>query len=416
MQFRHYLYRSFPMSTPAQKSKLYFLHIIGQQISNLVDPILAFIVTRFIVCIAAIVGYLMLPTDPGHWNATPGNILLGLSARWDSHWYEWIIKEGYWLRPGQRSNIAFFPMYPLTIKTIMPFVGNNSIFAGVLVSNIAFLFTLIVFYKLVVLEYDDRNTAQRAVTYFAIFPTAFFFSAMYSESLFLFFTITAVYLARKKLWVWAAFMGLLASATRVVGVLTWGIVMWEWLRVHGWTLETIHRRHTWQNLWQGVKQDWMHLIIVAVIPLGLFSYMLFLQMTFKDPFAFSTVQSAWGRENIGPLSVVIRDTAALFTEGVTTQNMSRLLNLSTLIFFIALTPIVWRRLGAGYAIYLLLSLLIPATSATQSIIRYALVCFPVFMILGNWGRYEWFDRMWGMASAMLLGVLTAVFVNWFFVA
>ena len=100
-----------------------------------------------------------------------------------------------------------------------------------------------------------------------------------------------------------AIMGLIT----LVGVLTLGLVMWEWLRVHGWQLQTMHRKESWVNLWQGFKKDWIQLIVIAVIPLGLLSYMVFLKTNFGDPIAFSTVQSAWGRENIGPVAVVAQD-------------------------------------------------------------------------------------------------------------
>ncbi len=392
------------------------LIIDRQKLAWVLDPTLAFVITRLVLCVAALIGNLMLPTDPGHWDPAPGNTLLGLTARWDSQWYDWIVKEGYWLRPGERSNIAFFPMYPLTIKLIMPFVGNNTVLAGVLVSNLAFLLTLVVLYKLVELEYGSRGTARRAVFYLALFPTSFFFSMMYSESLFLLFVVTAVYFARQKLWAWATLMGLLASATRIVGVFTWGIVMWEWLWVHGWTLARMHHLSSWRNLWQGLRQDWFQVLIISAIPLGLLSYMVFLHLNFNDPVAFSTVQSAWGRVNVGFWAVIARDMGALLSQGASLGNIARFLNLSTLLLFLGISLAVWRRLGAGYAIYIILALLIPTTSASQSIIRYALVCFPVFMVAGDWGRNEFFDRVWMTGSAMLLGVLTAVSVNWIFVA
>jgi hypothetical protein len=239
---------------------------------------------------------------------------------------------------------------------------------------------------------------------------------MYAESLFLLFTVATFYFARRHLWAWAALMGLLASATRVIGVLTWGFVMWEWLRFHGWTLDTIHQRSTWRNLWLALRRDWFHVVIRAIIPLGLLSYMVFLQMNFKEPLAFSTVQSAWGRENVGPLAIVAEDVKDILTEGISQGNVARLLNLATLATFTGASVIVWRKLGAGYAIYTLLAILIPSTSASQSLIRYAIVCFPIFMVAGWYGRHANIDRIWLILSGMLLGILTIIFVNWVFVA
>jgi hypothetical protein len=382
----------------------------------LVYPFVAFVISRLTIFAASIIGFVMLPTDPGHWQPASGNLLIDLLARWDSQWYLWIVEQEYWLRPGQRSNVAFFPLYPLAIDLVAPFVGNNTVLAGIIVSNAAFLAVLIVLYQLTRLETNSHRSAARTAFYLSIFPTSFFFSMMYTESLFLFFMISAIYFARKQLWVWAALMGLLASTARVVGVLTLGLVLWEWLRVHGWQLETIHRKENWVNLWHGIKRDWMQLIVIAVIPLGLLSYMVFLQTNFGDPIAFSTVQSAWGRENIGPVAVVAQDIQALFRDGLIISNLSRGLNMATLIAILGFSVVVWRRLGAGYALYTLLAVLIPATSGSQSILRYALVCFPVFMVLGIWGRQAIFDRAYTIISAVLLGVFIVASVNWIFVA
>lgn len=382
----------------------------------LVYPALAFLVTRLIVLGAGFVGDIMLPTDPGHWTPVPERPFLSLWARWDSQWYNWIIREGYWLNPQERSNVAFFPLYPLLVKVLMPLVRNNAIMAGIVVSNAAFLAALVFLYRLADFEFGSRATAQRTVYYLALFPTSFFFSAMYTESLYILLSIATFYFARRHLWAWAALTGLLCSATRFVGVLTWGVVMWEWLRVHGWTLATAHCRLAWRHLWDGLKRDWGQVLVIALIPIGLISYMLFLRMSFRDPLAFLTVQSAWARQQTGPWAVVARDVGYLLDQGFNQGNLSRLLNVSTVVAVVTISPFVWQRLGAGYAIYTLLMVLIPASSATQSIIRYVLTAFPVFMILGEWGRRPYFDRVTIALFAALLGVLTAVFVNWVFVA
>jgi len=77
---------------------------------------------------------------------------------------------------------------------------------------------------------------------------------------------------------------------------------------------------------------------------------------------------------------------------------------------------IWRRLGASYALYCIISIVIPSTSGTGSLSRYALVVFPVFMMLGYWGRRQWLDRLLVITFSVLLGVFTTMFVNWIFVA
>jgi hypothetical protein len=81
-----------------------------------------------------------------------------------------------------------------------------------------------------------------------------------------------------------------------------------------------------------------------------------------------------------------------------------------------MTPFIWRRLGEGYALYVLVLLLVPASSALQSMVRYVLPMFPVFILLGWWGRYAVVDRVLLATFALLLGVLIVIYVNWIFVA
>ena len=81
-----------------------------------------------------------------------------------------------------------------------------------------------------------------------------------------------------------------------------------------------------------------------------------------------------------------------------------------------IVPFIWVKIGEGYAIFVLIMMLVPASSAVGSIFRYVLGAFPAFMIFGWWGRHEVVDRTVSMTLAVLLGVYVAIFVNWIFVA
>jgi hypothetical protein len=379
-------------------------------------PVLAFTLSRLLIFAAGILGDTFLPTEEGHWVADPNSAFLSLWAKWDSQWYVQIARDGYWYQPLQQSNVAFFPLYPLSMRLLAPLTGGNLVLAGFVLSNLYLLGALILLYKLAELELGDPAAAQRTVFYVAFFPTAFFLSAVYTESLFLCLSLATVYFARRQWWVPAAVAGLLAAATRNLGVVLWPLVIWEWLRCHGWRITDMHRAQTWRSLWRGVRADWVDLLVLCAIPLGLFLYIAFLQISFGRPTAFVEVQAAWGRQNIGPLAVVLRELRALQEFTLNQSNLSRLLNLSAFLGVLGMTPFIWRRLGEGYALYVLILLLVPASSALQSMIRYVLPMFPVFIMLGAWGRRPAVDRTILTTSALLLGVLTAIYVNWNFVA
>ena len=382
----------------------------------LVLPMLAFGVSRLMIFIAAWLGDTFLITEEGHWVADPNSPFLSFWAKWDSQWYVQIARDGYWFQPLQQSNVAFFPLYPLYMRLVARFVGGNLILSGFLVSNVALLLALIYLYRLTDLELGDRPSAQRAVFYAAFFPTAFFFNAIYTESLFFLLTIATMFHARRQQWLAATIFGLLAAATRNLGVLMWAMVMWEWLRHNGWRITQAYRLSAWRNLWNGLRRHWFEVLLIAAIPLGLLLYMGFLSTNFGRPFAFVEVQAAWNRENIGPIAVLARDIGKLMEPQVARWYFTSMLNVGAFFLALALVPFIWHKLGEGYAIYVLLLLLVPMTSSTQSVIRYVLPIFPIYILLGWWGRRSAVDHTLLTSFALLLGVLTSIFVNWYFIA
>ncbi|MEO8611755.1 MAG: hypothetical protein ABI690_27905, partial [Chloroflexota bacterium] len=62
-----------------------------------------------------------------------------------------------------------------------------------------------------------------------------------------------------------------------------------------------------------------------------------------------------------------------------------------------------------------LSVLLPMFSRTESMIRYILVVFPVFMMAGRWGRNIWVDRIWRILCLPFLALFTALFVKGVFI-
>jgi hypothetical protein len=227
-----------------------------------------------------------------------------------------------------------------------------------------------------------------------------------------------MYFARRHLWMWAGVMGMMTSATRIVGVTMAGIVVLEWLRMHGWTIAGMLRKESWAGLWNGLRRDWVSLLPVLFIPMGILSYMLFLHLQFGDPIGFWTVQAAWQRENLGPPAIIWRALSGLLGQNFLTGEIwwHVIVDLTSLLLALLVFIPVWRRLGEHYALLIALGMLVPVASSTQSLSRYVLVLFPVFMMLAWWGRRRLLDRSLLVVFATLLGVFTTIFVNWIFLA
>jgi hypothetical protein len=150
------------------------------------DVTVTFVVTRLPLLAIAELASMVIGQRPGIHYAASANPLLAVWGRWDAEHYLGIATNGY-----TGTEPAFFPLYPLLIHLVGELTGSN-LLAGLLISNVASFFALLYLYKLVEHEYN-RHVAQRATFYVSIFPTAIFFSAVYTESLFFALTVASFY-------------------------------------------------------------------------------------------------------------------------------------------------------------------------------------------------------------------------------
>jgi Gpi18-like mannosyltransferase len=125
--------------------------------------------------------------------------LLAPLARWDAVWYLRVADSGY---GDSEARAAFFPLYPLLVRTLAtPFGASPAalLVAAYVVALGAFLAALNLLYRLVVLELG-RPLARPALLLLALFPAALYFGAPYAESLFLALSLGAFYGARTDRW------------------------------------------------------------------------------------------------------------------------------------------------------------------------------------------------------------------------
>ena len=203
------------------RAELKKLHWMGM-------PLLAFLVTRLGIALVAYVSMpLIVDSSVPPYHIKPDQLLLDVfGSRWDTGFYLSIAEEGYQVDGVPFPSVAFFPLLPLLIRAFNLLTGDTLV-AGLLVTNLALVAACLLFYRLVYDEFG-AETAGRAVWYFLIFPSSFFGSAIYSESLFLLCAIGALYLFRKGLWESAAMLGVLSAMTRFMGLLVAPLLLIEW--------------------------------------------------------------------------------------------------------------------------------------------------------------------------------------------
>ena len=344
-------------------------------------------------------------------------------SHWDGEHYVTLALGGY-LRPPDHVSPAFFPLYPLLMRSFAElFGGPISLGAlsvwGPLLSLLFMPFALYFVYQIALYDFDE-GVARGAVLTLAFFPTTFFLNAAYTESLFLALSAGSLWAVRvRKDLLLACVLAALASATRNVGVFLVAPLVYEWIK----GLE----RYRWRGIY------------LLAAPGGLLAYMGYLWVRFGDPLLFYSAQESWGRQATGPLDTAgrawgsaVEGAGRLLDPGLwadpTLGNMAdhlagagNFFNLAFFVFALVVLLAGSRYLPLSLTVYGLL-LIAPATlfgtagSPLMGTPRYVLVAFPLFIVLGLLYKDKPLFGGWLALSTLASLVLCALFVSWRFVA
>ena len=296
-------------------------------------------------------------------------------ARYDAGWYHGIASQGYVYGEGGRNNLAFFPLYPKLMDAFGSLLGSRQedfYFAGVVISWMSFAAAMVVLYELARLDLEEP-AARRAVLYAAIFPFAYFFGMVYSESLFLLALVSAAYAFRTRRWVWAAVAGAALTATRVTGVMALPGLLWL-----AWRAAGNDRR---------ARINALASVTACTAGIGLYSAHNY--TVSGNPFAWYEAITYWNYHPGGnPMTMPLAVLNALVTRPhqYLNETMAPYDTLNTLaaLSAVALLPIVWRRFGFGYVLIVLGGLLLPLSSGQlEGLGRYTSVQFPVALALAS---------------------------------
>lgn len=335
-------------------------------------------------------------------NLRPGYISeFGGWANFDGMHYLTIASRGY-----QGFQQAFFPFYPYLIRFFSKFFFHNYFISGLFISNLSILIALFLLYKLIRLDFSEK-CAQMAIIFLLIFPTAFFFGNVYTESLFLVLVVGSFYAARKRQWLLVGLLGGFASATRLVGLFLFPALLVEWATGRG----------------EKQKLKLVSLLPLFLILLGIGTYMWYLKKTVGDPLYFFHIQPLIGSQRTGGKLILIYQVFWRYLKMVLTTRLDVLyfvvwLELLSSLLFLILTISAYFKLRSSYLIFAILSFLTPTLTGTfSSMPRYVLTIFPGFIILGLMAeRYRWLKITYPIVAGILLVISTILFIRGYFVA
>jgi hypothetical protein len=364
---------------------------------------------------------LRLPNDP--WpvlairGGEPWSLLLTTWHHWDAIRYYELAQNGYRIA----GSGGLWPLFPFISRVVSVPLGGQLLLAEMIVASAAFVVAMRLLYELVHAEgaslarvarwtgrryevFEDpqrrEKLARLTVLLVALFPTAYFLFAPYTEGLFLACSVGSLLYARQGRWWLAGLLGMLAALTRFPGAFLVLPLVFEYARQHD--LVAWVRRSGGSPPRLSAAATLLPLVGMVAVPL----VQMVSRSTRSPAFLFNATQF-WGERLTGrqpagaklggfeyqvlpPWDVL--HASLQYVVGWTANPPASLpiieaLNLACILLFCVLGAVAMRRLPFMYSLYVWPSLALLVTrqmgfSPLMSSSRYVLVLFPCFLVLG----------------------------------
>lgn len=387
------------------------------------------------------------------------NELINLPMRWDAGWYLSVALDGYQYNSASQGqqNIAFFPAYPILTRLGAAFLGaystgtaiapgasgnkveflyhqhRRTVMSGLIISLAAFAWALVYLFRFARdllpageggARGDDSETgiAAAAVAVACAYPFALFFSAFYTESLFLLGAIAVFYHMERQEWRPAILWGLLVGLTRPNGCLLSVPLAFIALRqacsgplvpasaplvtglaqLRGWRMPDPRRLAT-------------GLAVAAMPGIGMLLFSAYMYKVSGNPFVWLEAHHAWGRVYEGLNTLVANHFDMIQSQGLYEYSTHSTIDMINAIAaagaLLAVWPIV-RRVGLAYGLLVLLMVFPPLMAGGfLSLGRVTATLFPIFLYLGWRCRGSLLSSVL-IGGAVLQGFFAALYFTW----
>jgi Mannosyltransferase (PIG-V) len=397
------------------------LRTLGQAISA--RPAFGAALRAFLASRPAVFAIGLFATAAVGLGAKPGfvlshDVVANLPARFDAGWYGEIALDGYdWDASFEHQrNVAFFPALPILMRTLgvcfridqqgLPREGRmlRALWAGTVISLAAFLWAL---HYLVRLGQDliGFERAASAALLLSAYPFAVFYSAPYSEALFLLAAVATFFHFLRDEWIAAAAWGALAGLTRPNGCfLTLPLMLLA--------VQPARRLATARP--DRPSPRFVRLLVAGTPVAGMLAFTVYLHTLTGIWFVWARSHEAWGRtfDALAPLATLVSALREQPVIQLVTAAPYDTLNFLGAFFASVMVWPVFRKLGVVWGVFMVVNLLPPLLSGgVLSMGRLTATLFPLFLALAAMIPARSVPA-WTAAFGAMQGLSAALFFTW----
>lgn len=321
--------------------------------------------------------------------------VLDVLTAWDGAWYMSIVNKGYprVIQPNVTFEVldaraAFFPAYPMLVRTLNHVIPGGAVTAGLLV-NFVLGAVAVLLTGLIARRLYSTEVAQKTMIVFAMFPGSLVLSLTYTEALLITVAAGCLLCLMDERWLWAGVLAAIGTAARPNGIALIGACV---------VASFIAIRH---------RRDWWSLICVALAPLGFIGFQLFLTHQTGESGVWFRVQSEAWKEGTSFGMTAIRNTVEAFTHPLTSPTDT--ITAASMVVLGFLIYAAWRyRLPwpiVAYCAGIVFLMLAPSTVTARP--RFLLTAFPLFISAAAYlqhHRRELWPYVIGASAAGLVGL------------
>jgi Gpi18-like mannosyltransferase len=236
-----------------------------------------------------------------YYSLTRSTTLIGRSfidvwLRWDAVHYMNIAAFGY--KGVGTPDTVFFPLYPYFVGIVSKITTINVTLIGILVSSLFTLFALIYLYDLVKLLFNDETLAKLSIMLLALYPTAFFLHAPFTDAMFLFCTIACVFYLERKKFIIGSIFACAAGLIRPQGILLLLPICISLIQEHVNQKQPIH---------------WREILSIVIAPLGFVFYSIW-RSIYGQPGIIQSLQEYSNVRFQDPFSTLIKEVISLIKQ------------------------------------------------------------------------------------------------------